>query len=92
MFVIYCLISQSANWIYVGMTENLNDRINRHAKGYEKTTKPYRPFLVIELATAFNRMEARRIEKWYKTSYGKSIIKELPPKFHGGITGLSTDR
>ena len=30
MFVIYCLISQSANWIYVGMTENLKHRITAY--------------------------------------------------------------
>ena len=51
------------------MTGNLEDRINRHSNGYEKTTKSYRPFLIIELAAAFNSIEARRIEKWYKTSY-----------------------
>jgi len=68
----------------------------RHNNGYEKTTKPYRPFISIELAIAYNRKEARRIEKWYKTSYGKNCIKEylktITPPTHGGITGLSANR
>jgi putative endonuclease len=96
MYTIYGLISQKRNWIYVGMTSDLEDRIRRHQKGYEKTTKPFRPFIIVELAVAFNSSEARRIEKWYKTAYGKNCIKQLllstEPPFHGGITGLSADR
>jgi putative endonuclease len=78
------------------MTSNFQDRISRHQNGYERTTKPYRPFILIELAVAFNSQEARRLEKWFKTSYGKNCIKEyfnsIMPPFHGGITGLSANR
>jgi putative endonuclease len=77
MYTIYALISQKENWIYVGFSSNIDDRFKRHINGYEKTTAPYRPFTILSLATAFNRIEARRIEKWYKTSYGKKIIREL---------------
>jgi putative endonuclease len=96
MYTIYALISEHRNWIYVGMTSDFQDRLHRHQSGYEKTTKPFRPFISIELAIAFNSNEARRIEKWYKTNYGKNCIKEyfktIKPPFHGGITGLSANR
>jgi len=93
MYTVYTLISQSKNWIYVGMTSDINDRISRHQNGYERTTKPYRPFSVLLLASAFNRHEARRLEKWYKTAYGKSVIREfLTFLKQQGDTGLSTDR
>jgi putative endonuclease len=93
MYVVYALVSTTRNWIYVGFTADLADRIQRHEQGYEKTTAPYRPFQVIQLACAFNRVEARRLEKWYKTSYGKSSIRILlATRFAGGDTGLSADR
>jgi putative endonuclease len=56
MYTIYALISKSRNWIYVGMTSDFKDRISRHENGYERTTKPYRPFISIELAIAFNSL------------------------------------
>jgi putative endonuclease len=93
MYIVYALISKTKNWIYVGLTADLADRIYRHQQGYEKTTAPYRPFIVIQLACAFNRIEARRLEKWYKTSYGKNSIRILlTTPFHGGDTSLSADR
>ncbi|MBU2444890.1 MAG: GIY-YIG nuclease family protein, partial [Bacteroidetes bacterium] len=33
MFTLYALKSISRNFIYVGMTENLEDRIKRHNSG-----------------------------------------------------------
>ena len=93
MYIVYALISNRRDWIYVGFSDNIDDRINRHQKGYEKTTAPYRPFTVIQLACAFERIEARRLEKWYKTSYGKATIRFLlTTLFHGGDSSLSTDR
>jgi putative endonuclease len=97
MYTIYALVSKSKNWIYVGFTANINDRLHRHVFGYEQTTAPYRPFICILLASAFDRNSARKIEKWYKTSYGKSVIRllfkeNILPPFHGEITGLSANR
>ena len=93
MYIVYALISNRRDWIYVGFSDTIEDRINRHQSGYEKTTAPYRPFTVIQLACAFERIEARRLEKWYKTSYGKDTIRILiTTSFHGGDSSLSTDR
>jgi putative endonuclease len=93
MYIVYALISIRRDWIYVGFSDNIEDRINRHQKVYEKTTAPYRPFTVIQLACAFERIEARRLEKWYKTSYSKATIRILiTTPFHGGDSSLSADR
>jgi len=37
MFHVYAISSISKNYIYVGMTEDIKSRIERHNKGYEKT-------------------------------------------------------
>jgi len=42
MFWVYAISSLNRNYIYVGLTSDLESRIARHNKGYEKTTKPYR--------------------------------------------------
>ncbi len=44
---VYAIASLSRNYIYVGMTSNLDNRLKRHNNGYEKTTKPYAPFELI---------------------------------------------
>jgi putative endonuclease len=81
MFIVYALISQSHNWIYVGFSSNLENRILRHNSGHERTTAPYRPFICMELSVAFNRVEARRIEKWYKTASGKNCIRQIAQSY-----------
>jgi len=63
--------------IYVGISNDLQRRFHEHSSGWEKTTAPYRPFLLMELACSKTREDARIVEKWYKTGYGKSIIRLL---------------
>ncbi|TVR15169.1 MAG: GIY-YIG nuclease family protein [Balneolaceae bacterium] len=47
MFYVYAIDSLSRNYIYVGLTSNLKQRVSQHQNGYEKTTKPYRPFKLV---------------------------------------------
>lgn len=47
MIYVYAIKSINRNYIYVGMTDNLQRRVSRHQNGYEKTTKPYRLFVLI---------------------------------------------
>ena len=73
----YALKSTSRNYIYVGLTDNPERRIKQHNLGYEKTTKPYRPFEVIVTESFATRIEAREREKFLKTSYGKNYLRDL---------------
>jgi len=43
-FFVYILSSALSDRFYIGQTENLTDRLNRHNHGYEKVTKPYAPW------------------------------------------------
>ena len=47
VFVVYAIKSLNKNYIYVGQTINLQDRLKRHNSGYEKTTRSYCPFQLI---------------------------------------------
>ncbi|PIR67128.1 MAG: endonuclease [Parcubacteria group bacterium CG10_big_fil_rev_8_21_14_0_10_36_14] len=65
------------NYIYVGLTNNLERRVSQHNLGKEKTTKPYAPFLLIYKENFLSRREARSKEKYLKSGFGKEFLKSL---------------
>ena len=77
MYYVYAIKSISRNYIYVGMTNNLELRFLQHNNGESKTTKPYRPFLLIFSEILETRIEARNKEKYLKSGTGKEFLKAL---------------
>lgn len=77
MYTVYALKSLSRKYIYVGITKNLEERIRRHNSGYEKTTKPYRPFELLYKEECSDRVEARKREVYLKSGIGKEFLKSL---------------
>ena len=77
MFFVYAISSLSANYIYVGLIDDIKRRINQHNSGYERTTRPYAPFKLLLTETFPDRMSARLREKYYKTAAGKSKLRKL---------------
>ena len=77
MFYVYVLVSELRNYIYVGMTDYLDRRINSHNQGYNKTTRAYRPFWILFTEQYSTRIEARAREKYLKSGVGKEFIKAV---------------
>jgi len=77
LFTVYAIKSLHRNYIYKGFTSNLDDRIKRHNAGREKTTAPYKPFILIYTKDFSSRAEARTHEKWLKSSSGRKLLKEI---------------
>ncbi len=77
MYKVYAIKSLVRNYIYVGLTSNLERRLNQHNSGYSKTTKPYIPFKLIYEELCENRIEARKREKYLKSGIGKEFLKSL---------------
>jgi putative endonuclease len=75
-YIIYALQSESHPWIYVGMTSDLKARLKRHNAGYERATKPYRPFKLIFSEETETRAEARKRERYWKSAAGKRKLKQ----------------
>ncbi len=75
MFYVYALCSETHNYIYVGIIDNLSRRVNQHQFGFNRTTKPYRPFKLIYTEKACDRKHARIREKYFKTAAGKSKLR-----------------
>ena len=77
MFYVYALSSLKHNYIYVGLTQNLDNRIKRHNAGREKTTKFYKPFELIYSEVCNTRVEARVREKYWKSGIGKEKLRYI---------------
>jgi putative endonuclease len=77
MFYVYAISSEVKNYIYVGLTNDIERRLDEHNLGYNKTTKPYKPFKLILLEKYETRIEARSREKYLKSGIGKEFLKKL---------------
>ena len=77
MFWVYAISSLNRSYIYVGLTSGLESRIARHNKGYEKTTKPYRPFVLLFSEQVNTKTDARERKKYWKSGIGKEKLRRL---------------
>ena len=77
MYFVYALKSLTRNYIYVGLSDNLERRVEEHNSGWERTTKPYRPFKLIFTELLVSRPDARKKERYLKSGVGKEFLKSL---------------
>jgi len=75
MFFVYVLRSTVNGHFYVGMTENIANRIARHNRGDNKSTKAHRPWELFFFESCSTRDEARKREVYLKSGIGKEYIK-----------------
>ena len=75
MYYTYVIKSKIRNYIYVGITSNVERRFNDHTEGRNKTTKPYKPFDLLLKEEYSTRVEARKREIYLKSGAGKEWIK-----------------
>ncbi|NLG07506.1 GIY-YIG nuclease family protein [Candidatus Peribacteria bacterium] len=75
MFTVYVLSSTKKNYLYVGLTNNLDRRLNQHNNGRVQSTRPYRSFQLLYTETCTTRQEARNKEKYFKSGCGKEWLK-----------------
>ena len=77
MFYVYAIESLSRNYIYVGLTNDLERRIYQHNNDENRTTKAYAPFVLIHSEKFETRTEARTKEKYLKSGIGKELLKNI---------------
>ncbi|MDP4038628.1 MAG: GIY-YIG nuclease family protein [bacterium] len=76
-YYIYILKSIKKNFIYVGYSENIKQRFAYHQNGYVRSTKPYRPFTLVHYEAYYSKEDAKRREKYLKTSRGKTTLRTM---------------
>ena len=65
------------NYIYVGLTGDIERRLKEHNNGENRSTKAYKPFVLIYTETFQTRVDAREKEKFLKSGIGKESLKRL---------------
>jgi putative endonuclease len=76
-FTVYAIKSNNRNYIYVGMSNNLERRLDEHNRRQNKSTKAYAPFTLLYSESFDSRSDARVKEKYLKSGVGKAFLKSL---------------
>ena len=74
---VYILKSVRANRHYIGLTGDIDHRFLEHNSGWVNKTRFYKPYLLIHVEIASTREEARKMEKFFKSGYGREVVKEI---------------
>jgi putative endonuclease len=75
-YCVYVLISLKDKKLYVGYTTNLTERLTAHFGGKVESTGPRRPFRLIYSEYHHAMSDAKRREKYLKTTAGKTALKK----------------
>ena len=75
MYFVYLLRSLKNNDLYVGSTEDIENRLTKYNAGKVRSTKFYRPWQLLDFESYPARSEAVRREKFLKTGQQKEMLK-----------------
>jgi len=78
-YFVYIIKSMSKNKFYTGITSNILRRLNEHNSRLSntRTTKYIRDFELIFVQIVKNRLEARKLEKYFKSGTGRELRAEI---------------
>jgi putative endonuclease len=74
VFYVYVLESLKDGKYYIGYTNNLKRRLVEHEKGINFSTKFRRPFKLIYFEGCLMEIDAKRREKYLKTTQGRRFL------------------
>lgn len=75
MFYTYVVESLKSEDLYIGYTSDLKKRVQEHNRGLSSYTKYKRPWKLIYYEACLNKNDAKRREKYFKTSQGRRLLK-----------------
>ncbi len=76
MYFTYVLRSLRNGDLYVGSTEDIDARVKLHNNGRVRSTKAYRPWILLEKKEFGSRSQAVQHERFLKNHQQKEIIKK----------------
>jgi len=77
MYFVYVLKSIKTGKYYKGLTNNIERRFKQHIERKVVSTKYQLPLKLIHVEICPNRLEARVLEKYLKSGYGREFIHEI---------------
>ena len=89
-YFVYILYSHTKDTFYKGQTSDIEDRVNRHNSGYEKSTSLGRPWKLLWLTQKASRSEAISLETKLKNLSRKRLIQFMI-KYNEGLVSDSQE-
>jgi len=77
MYTVYVLLSSRNGRRYIGITENIERRIEEHNAGKTKSTRYIRPLKLVYSEVYDSRIEAYKREKSLKSGQGRAYLDEV---------------
>ncbi len=77
MYYVYVIKSAKTGEYYKGITDNLKRRVSEHNSDKNTSTKGKGPWTLVYSEECENRVEARKKEKYFKSGFGRELIKNL---------------
>lgn len=74
MWYTYVLKSKKDGDLYIGMTNDLKKRVDKHNSGEVESTKFRTPFELIYYEAHHNKNDVAKREKFLKTGWGRNWI------------------
>ncbi|TAL48835.1 GIY-YIG nuclease family protein [Patescibacteria group bacterium] len=75
MFYTHVLQSRKDSKLYIGCTENLKVRFEKHNAGYSTATSKRGPFTLLYYEACRDKKDVLRREGYLKTTYGGRYLK-----------------
>ncbi|MEK7598363.1 MAG: GIY-YIG nuclease family protein [Patescibacteria group bacterium] len=75
MFYVYVLESLKNGDLYFGYAHDLKKRFLKHNRGLNQSTRPYLPWKIIYYEACLNEKDAKRRERYLKTTQGRRLMK-----------------
>jgi putative endonuclease len=76
MYWIYVLVNKDFSRRYVGMTNNLERRLNEHNSGHSKSTRN-NTWTILYKEQVDDRLGARKREKYLKSAAGRRYLQTV---------------
>jgi predicted GIY-YIG superfamily endonuclease len=74
LFYVYSLKCQDG--FYIGLTNNLEERIKRHQAGLVESTKNRLPISLEFYIATPNKYKAYKLEKYFESGSGRAFVKK----------------
>ncbi len=77
MYNVYILLNRAKTRTYTGVTADVDRRLKEHNQGKVSSSRPYCPYDLIHIETYNTLKEARRKERFYKSTTGRRRLHEI---------------
>jgi len=88
----YILYSPSGNTFYVGFTHYLRKRLAKHNNGLNFSTKFNAPWLLLYYEAHTDEVDARRRERYLKTTAGSRALHRMLSSKLAGLKNLNRQK